>query len=295
MQLAAEAVMPNVVSVTAVPLKGGSSAHVAALLLESPVGEQRRVVFRQHSNDSFKEHANNVAAKEFRLTRWLADEGLAVARPLALHNSDVSDGPWLVSEWVEGTTYVAVEDVDAALVQMADYLARLHRVDPAALDAPGITDIEDPIESLPRYLVDDTTGHSVRRLLAAGVERRPNPTVLLHGDYWPGNVMFDNGQIVAVLDWEDATLGDPLVDLACARVELACAYGDESSERFSALYLASSPELDHYDLALWDVYVSATALSSMHHWGLAAADEAARRQTTTRFLEAAIDRIALSP
>jgi len=291
MRCAAESVMPDLVAVTAEPLAGGSSAFVVALTLESADAEYRRVVFRQHTDSAVKEHTGLVASKEFHLTQELAGQGLEVARPLALHDSDPSGGPWLVSEWVQGTTEVAEADVDAALSQMADYLTRLHQVDPDRLTAPGITEIEDPIGALPGYLLADDTGRSIRRALDVGVHRRPNASVLLHGDFWPGNVMFQRGNLMAVLDWEDAAWGDPLVDLACARLELTCAYGAEASERFTTLYLGSGQRLDQHDLPLWDMYVAATALSSMHLWGLPPDEETARRQTTRQFLEAAIDRL----
>ncbi|MFK7916734.1 MAG: phosphotransferase family protein [Ilumatobacter sp.] len=291
MRAAAQSVMPDVVSVALEPLAGGSSAFVAVLVLESAAGVQRRVVFRQHTDRTGKEHNGLVASKEFHLTQELAGEGLAVARPLALHGSEACDGPWLVSEWVEGTTHVAAHDLDSALLQMGDYLARLHHVKPDRLSAPGIAQIEDPVEALPEHLLDDQIGRSIKHVLSAGVERRPNPSVLLHGDFWPGNVMFESGRLVAVVDWEDAKWGDPLVDLACARVELACAYGAEASGRFTASYLASNLQLDEHDLPLWDIYVSSTALSAMHRWGLSPGIEAARRRTTGHFLEAAFERL----
>lgn len=295
MEAAARSVMPDVVSVAVERLAGGSSALVAVLVLESAAGVQRRVVFRQHTNRAGKEHTSLVASKEFHLTQELAGEGLAVARPLALHGSETCDGPWLVSEWVEGSTEVAEIDIDVALLQMAGFLTRLHHVEPDRLSAPGIAQIEDPVEALPKYLLDDQIGRSMTRRLRAGVERHPNASVLLHGDFWPGNVMFERGHLVAVLDWEDATWGDPLVDLACARVELACAYGAERSERFTAAYLASNQKLDLHDLPLWDLYVSSTALSAMHRWGLSPGDEAARRQTTGHFLDAAFERLIGAP
>lgn len=291
MRAAARSVMPDVVSVTVEPLAGGSSALVAVVVLESAAGAQRRVVFRQHADRTGKAHTSLVASKEFHLAQELAGEGLAVAIPLALHGSEASDGPWLVSEFVDGTTKVAPVDLDAALLQMADYLARLHNVEPERVTAPGIAQIEDPIEALPKYVPDDQIGRSIKRVLHAGVERRPNTPVLLHGDFWPGNVMFESGHLVAVLDWEDAKWGDPLVDLACARVELECAYGAEGSERFMTSYLASNPQIDDHDLPLWDIYVSTTALSAMHRWGLSTDDEAARRRTTGQFLAAAFERL----
>lgn len=43
----------------------------------------------------------------------------------------------------------------------------------------------------------------------------PSPTGIIHGDYHLGNVMFrhDRGEIAAIVDWELATRGDPLIDL----------------------------------------------------------------------------------
>jgi aminoglycoside phosphotransferase (APT) family kinase protein len=54
------------------------------------------------------------------------------------------------------------------------------------------------------------------RWLAARVPESPSPTVI-HNDYHLKNLLFDSAdpaRIVAVLDWEMATIGDPLMDLA---------------------------------------------------------------------------------
>jgi len=293
---AAELIIPDVASVQVEALEGGSSAFVARLELESPSSGQRWVVFRQHTDRTGKDHTSGVALKEFHLTRALAQAGFEVAAPLALHTDAPSSGPWLVSEWVEGSTVVSEAEVGDALVQMSQFLARLHAMDLARLDGVDLAFIEDPVAALPRYLKNDEIGEVVQQALAEGVRRRPNPHVLVHGDFWPGNVMFDRGRLVAVLDWEDAQLGDPLADLACARVELTCAYGHHASELFSAAYLEAvrrlSCELDEHDLALWDVYVSVTALSGMHLWGLSPAEESARRATTNQFLRTASRNLA---
>jgi aminoglycoside phosphotransferase (APT) family kinase protein len=290
--------MPDLASVVVEPLPGGSSAFVARLVLKGARGNERQVVFRQHTDRAGKEHTGSVAAKEFQLTRALAALGFEVARPLVLHGEHTADGPWLVVEWIDGSTSVDQAHVDGALLQMAQFLARLHVVDIGRLSVPGLTQIEDPVRSLPRYLPDDDIGVAIDRALERGVLRRPNADALLHGDFWPGNVMFNGGEIAAVLDWEDAAYGDPLVDLACARLELTCEYGSDASQRFTAHYLectrqlAAAPLITH-DLALWDVYVSAAALTSMHQWGLPPEDEVARRDTTGRFLSAAIAQLAV--
>jgi aminoglycoside phosphotransferase (APT) family kinase protein len=46
----------------------------------------------------------------------------------------------------------------------------------------------------------------------------PFEPALVHGDFHYANLLFDEGQVVAVLDWELAGLGTPLVDLASLTV-----------------------------------------------------------------------------
>ena len=100
---------------------------------------------------------------------------------------------------------------------------------------------------------------------------------------------------MAVIDWEDARLGDPLADLATARVELLCRYGDEAMERFTDRYLVAHHDtigpLELDSLALWELYVSAAALGTMGDWGLEPAEEAQRRRLTERFFERAAQQL----
>jgi aminoglycoside phosphotransferase (APT) family kinase protein len=51
-------------------------------------------------------------------------------------------------------------------------------------------------------------------LLAAGIPADREPT-LVHGDYHYGNMLFRGSEVVAVLDWEIAQIGQPLLDLGC--------------------------------------------------------------------------------
>ena len=38
---------------------------------------------------------------------------------------------------------------------------------------------------------------------------------LLHGDFWPGNLLWHEGELAGVIDWEDAATGNPLEDFQC--------------------------------------------------------------------------------
>jgi aminoglycoside phosphotransferase (APT) family kinase protein len=192
----------------------------------------------------------------------------------------------------DGEPNVAPSELLDALAQMARFLVHLHALPTDAFAVAQLNELEDPAEALLAHLPTTETGDRLRRALRADKrERVDNPHVLVHGDFWPGNVLWQAGRIAAVIDWEDASLGDPLADLACARVELLCRYGGDAMNHFTDRYLAISheasrrPRLDC--LALWEVYVSASALATMHRWGLDPDDETHRRTHTTRFFERA--------
>lgn len=285
---AATAVVGDVASIRVEPLAGGSSASVARLDVTGTTGDRRTMLFRQHADRARKGHADQVAAKEFAVTAALADLGLAVPAPLAVEDGSHRDGPWLVTEFVDGVSAIGRTAEPAIVDRMAEFLVRLHESNVAAT---GLGEVEDPVAALPAHVTDDELGRRLLRVLADGVTRRPNPSVLIHGDYWPGNVLLDDDEIVAVIDWEDARLGDPLVDVACARVELTEDSGMTAADRFTETYRRLRPEVRFDDLAIWDVYVSTTALSSMHLWGLTEEEEVRRRTAATAFLSAALDRL----
>jgi len=90
---------------------------------------------------------------------------------------------------------------------------------------------------------------------------------LLHGDYWPQNLLWQHGQIGGILDWEDAAIGDPLSDVAQASVELRYLFGPEGMQKFITAYSAHAA-VDPQRLALWQVYVAAAAQHFMSDWGL---------------------------
>lgn len=292
---AAAEVEPGGRLVGAHELTGGVSADVVALDVESADGARRRVVFRSHRGDA--EHAYRLARKELHLLDALHRRGLAVPATIRAVGADRDAVPWFVMAWIDGTPTVAARELPDALAQMARFLVQVHAVDPATLGVAELEPIEDPVASIGEYLPPTPAGAKVRAAvgagaLTAGLAAR---TVVLHGDYWPGNVLWRDGRLLAVVDWEDACVGDPLADLATARVELECRYGTDAMERFTAEYLALQDEVGAPvavgALPTWDLYASAAALSAMHAWGLDPAEEAHRRRVTQQCFERAADGI----
>lgn len=129
--------------------------------------------------------------------------------------------PFIVMTRVTGTVpvgwHTVPEPARTRLAEQAiDALAALHRLDPAALGEP-VTPADD-LRRLERRL--ERVGPAppiVAGALAWLARRVPDPPrlpTIVHGDFRMGNLVVDGDRLTGVLDWEMASPGDPLSDLA---------------------------------------------------------------------------------
>ena len=144
-------------------LTGGVSANVFGLEIATAGGADRRVVFRQHRAE-FKQHARTVTAKEHAVLAALHREGLAVPEPYLYDDTGASTAPYLLMEWVDGSTDVATADLPRALDQMARFLVGLHALEPGSLPLAVLEPIEDPRLAVVPYLPATDIGRDVMRI-----------------------------------------------------------------------------------------------------------------------------------
>lgn len=164
--------------------------------------------------------------REFRVISALAGTKVPVPQAMAL-----SDDPsFYVMSFVDGPIYRRSDDlaplgatrVQALMTALVDVLVELHAIEPESV---GLQDFGRPDGYLERQLrrwqkqldasrsrelegIDELHDELVKRLPVSG---KP---AIIHGDYRIDNCIAtaDDG-IAAVLDWEMATLGDPLTDV----------------------------------------------------------------------------------
>jgi aminoglycoside phosphotransferase (APT) family kinase protein len=175
--------------------------------------------------------------REYRLIAALHPLGFAVPRPFALcTDADVIGAIFYVMEMAPGRAWTngALPGFDptarrTVYNQLVDTLADLHNIDPAAA---GLGDFGKPGNYFERQVArwtrqyrDSQTDElpEMERLIAFLPERLPEQsrTSIVHGDYRIDNVLFDAGKLTAVLDWELATLGDPLADFSYLAMQWA--------------------------------------------------------------------------
>lgn len=255
-------------------LSGGVSADVYRLDIETGGSAPESVVLRIHGDH----HNGHPAALEFDILRAAAGLGLCAPRALALDESRLHlPHPYLLLEHISGETVAPTNPDDPRIVRMAETLARVHAAPAAGLPALPVRD--DPFPELFGFLPQDAEFGALRtRLAGMAAARSDGPATLLHGDFWPGNLLWQDERIVGILDWEDSALGDPLSDVACAALELRYVAGREGAESFLRAYDRLRP-IKPRRLALWQIYVAAAGQHSMGAWGLEPAREAHMRAT----------------
>lgn len=182
--------------------------------------------------------------REYRAVAALAGSEVPVARAVAFGDATVIGVPFSVVEYVGGTVIRSREqlhalpqpEITACADALVDALARLHAVDVTAV---GLSDFGRPEGYLGRQirrwhdqwqLVRTRDLRDAERLHARLADACPpeSGTSIVHGDYRIDNAILDPAcpsNIRAIVDWEMATLGDPLADLG-----LHLAYSDPAFE-----------------------------------------------------------------
>ncbi|HWO75157.1 MAG TPA: phosphotransferase [Bacillus sp. (in: firmicutes)] len=273
-------------------IKGGISAQVWGLEVLQPNGQKQKMIVRQHGdNDYFRNP--NIAADEFRLLELLDCEGILVPKPFYLDQSGVIfTRSFLVMEFIDGKNDFNPTNVKEYISQLANHLANIHRVDISKLDVSFLPlQNEICIELLNRKSDNSLNEYLMQQYLKSGIPlSKKNQDVILHGDFWPGNILWKDGKLVAVIDWEDAAIGDPLSDLANGRLEVLFKFGIEAMNEFTSTYQSLMPQIDYTDLPYWELF-AALRLSVFTEWGLDKQIEKVMREKHEWFVTHAFTRM----
>ncbi|MFT7140234.1 MAG: aminoglycoside phosphotransferase (APT) family kinase protein [Candidatus Azotimanducaceae bacterium] len=230
--------------------------------------------------------------REHKIIHALQDADIPVPKTWGLcRDIEVNDAPFYVMGFVDGLVLndsviggsVLVPDRHGIGLNVIDILSRLHAINP---DDVGLGDLGRKDAYLQRQLKRwnkqwaASKTHEVpemeesARLLAEDMPEQIG-TAIVHGDYRLGNMIVKDDSVLAILDWELCTLGDPLADVGyllnnwVSPGEIETREGDQSPTA-----VGSYPSRDE----LCEIYANKTGrdLSQINyyrafaHWRLAA-------------------------
>jgi aminoglycoside phosphotransferase (APT) family kinase protein len=191
--------------------------------------------------------------RQGRLMDALHRAGLPVPAVLAMSDQPVVGGrPFYLVEVVDGERIEKVAGTvpDRELARSAvDVLRRMQALPLAETGIGG--EVPSTLEAevgrwswLMDRAPEELTGGASRvaELLLAGPPAE-RPPVLVHADFHYGNMLFRGADLVAVLDWEIAEVGQPLLDLACLSVVARSAPGGPGAVPGGGAVVVSDQEL----------------------------------------------------
>ena len=234
--------------------------------------EGRRVVLRRPPEGHLLPTAHDMG-REHRLISALGPTDVPVPPALAHCTDDsVIGAPFYVMGHVDGVVLHTAEIAEHAFPEEAratigrsfiDVLARLHAVDP---DTVGLGDLSRKEDYIARQLktwwrqyeasrtAEDPLLSQIHDWLQGNIPEQ-GPARVVHGDYRLGNTITGpDHQIAAVLDWEIATLGDPLADLGYVLATWPRPGDDHVATTSATSMAAGFPERSE----LVDTYAAAT-------------------------------------
>jgi aminoglycoside phosphotransferase (APT) family kinase protein len=259
---------------------GGLGAATHAVDIRARGGELRRLVLKRYpAGDSGIE-------REWRGLQVAAGLDLPSPRPVALD----AKGCWfgtaaLVMGRLPGRAEVNIA-ADRSLIQIAAALARIH-------GAPADPDLEVTVGPQPAHVwaapsrpprssLLQRAHQTIERLCA--VETKP---VLIHGDFFSGNLLWSRGRLSGVVDWRSVGRGPRDWDLANCRTDLVILWGWRTADHWLRLYEAEARRGLQVSSA-WDLYCGLIGMENFRTWLVAYREQGliglSSRQVRSRLL-----------
>jgi aminoglycoside phosphotransferase (APT) family kinase protein len=214
--------------------------------IQTATGEPRRLLVKRY--EPCDEDLVEKARREFTALTWLQRSGVPAPQPLYVDETGAFLGaPALVSTFVNGTQIWQPADTAMEprqwIREMAATLVQIHRT-PCDPDARAFLR-NGAAQSLwvlgngvmPAQMNNHPLGATVWQTIVdclPGLE--PVEPGLVHIDYWRGNLLWDQGRVAAVLDWEEASLGEAGEDVAYCRMDLWASVSAALADEFLHWY-----------------------------------------------------------
>jgi aminoglycoside phosphotransferase (APT) family kinase protein len=213
------------------------------------------------------------ARREFAALQFACQNGVPAPQPLYLDEDGTLLGiPGIVTRFLPGSQIEFPTDPIAWARALAETLARIHAI--PLENAPRHLLLDASLEAtwflhsgnLPDFMQAHPDGERVWQKVRVGFPRlEPVPPTLVHVDYWPGNILWDGDRISAVVDWEEAAFGDPAIDVAYCRMDIALKDLPQAADEFLRVYEAAWGH-PLANLGFWELAASARPMFSPQGW-----------------------------
>ena len=254
-------------------IPGGATREGWFIDVAGPGGGTRALFLRYSPVPMPDRCAFHRLETEAAVMKALGGTGVAVPTILGVHPSREA----VLSERVPGNTwFYRIKDPDEQVRVAQDFmrnLATVHRLDPRELGIEAL----GPVKSAREHALERIEGirrrgtsprgemDPVLRLSADWLERNvpeyDGPVVLVQGDTGPGNFLYENGRVTAVLDWELSHWGDPMDDIAWVSLRTVQDTFTHLPDRLAEYAALSGHEIDERRVWYYRLFAESTMVT----------------------------------
>ena len=237
------------------------------------------------------------ARREFRTLQLLKDHGSPVPEPLYLDDDGTLLGsPGIVTRYVPGRLIMSQPYPAEWTEILAKTLAGIHTIPIDVTNTPFLLDANrealwflESKDSIPGHMSAYPKGMAVWEAMLEYLPKliKVKPS-LVHIDYWPGNILWNNGTISAVVDWEEAAQGDPNIDVAYCRMDMFLTGMGESADMFLKTY-EKAMHKPTANLGFWELAAAVRPMFNPDGW----ISKSPAKERFADYVDAAIQRTRL--
>jgi aminoglycoside phosphotransferase (APT) family kinase protein len=202
---------------------------------------------------------DRAAESECRVLQAL--QGLGGLAPVLL-GGDL-DGSWSEGQTslltrLEGSADITPRDPLGWAAELGRALAVVHGVPPERTrQLPSVFEGRGSDQLL--------AGPLAPRVRASWREVTTSPEVLVHTDFWSGNVLARDGAVTGIVDWSGAARGPRGYDVSWCRLDLVLLFDRATADAFLAAYEAAA-DASVGDMSLWDSWALARSHTNVETW-----------------------------
>lgn len=199
---------------------------------------------------------DETAGRETRALELMQRANIPAPAPIWMDTEGVFEEHAIIVSHVEGKPDLTPSHPFEWAEQLATVLSRIHEIrlegDDLDLFPPGAGQDIAKVQENPELILEHPLGEQLlRRRVLLAQRDIPSDPVFSHTDFWPGNTLWRDGRLVAVVDWESPATGDREMDVAYCALDIRYLGMDRVADHFVKTYREetgeSLPNLSHWE------------------------------------------------
>lgn len=228
-----------------------------------------RIVLRRYGSWS-RDRDVDVAARETRALELMQRANIPAPAPIWIDSDGVFDEQAILISFVEGVPDLTPSNPFEWAERLASVLVRIHDVrleeSDLVLFPPGAGEDIQTIQENPELVLEHPLGEDLlRRRVMLGSRDIESDQVFSHTDFWPGNTLWNDGGLAAVVDWESPTFGDREMDVAYCSLDIRYLGMDRVADHFVKTYREGSGS-SLADLSHWEAVALCRPMPDIAKW-----------------------------